>query len=63
VLPQFSIAKPKNRTSWGMLGYVPNYRNKKISRKSRIFKESGHVDAIFCDIEDDKDNQGKAIKA
>jgi hypothetical protein len=46
---------------WGTLGYVPNYR-KEISRGNRMFAESGHVDAIFCQAEDLEAGQVKAKK-
>jgi uncharacterized protein YbaA (DUF1428 family) len=51
---------------WGTLGYVPNY-HKEISHGNRMFAESGHVDAIFCQAGDNKAGQvegkKKAIKA
>jgi hypothetical protein len=46
---------------WGTLGYVPNYR-KEISHGNRMFAESGHVDAIFCQAEDLEAGQVKAKK-
>jgi uncharacterized protein YbaA (DUF1428 family) len=41
---------------------VPNY-HKEISHGNRIFAESGHVDAIFCQAEEDLEaGQVKAKK-
>jgi hypothetical protein len=44
---------------WGTLGYVPKY-TKEISRGHRMFRESGHVDSIFCDVGDDDEGNVEA---